>query len=180
MKKVLLSLLLSLSVSIAVLSQVQYEVSRDPQNGNKVLKGFISRNEITSDTAFLPWYTENQKGYTPNAGALDALKKHTNTVQFVVFSGTWCSDSKVVIPKFYALMDAAGFPENRVTLIGTDRNKKTLSHLAEALNIVSVPTIIVMKDGKEIGRVVEYGKYGLYDMELAEILKSIPVAVAGN
>ena len=30
-----------------------------------------------------------------------------------------------------------------------------------------------MKNGKEIGRVVEYGKYGLFDMELGEILKKL-------
>jgi hypothetical protein len=29
----------------------------------------------------------------------------------------------------------------------------------------------VMKDNKEIGRVVEYGKTGKWDVELAEILK---------
>ncbi len=31
-----------------------------------------------------------------------------------------------------------------------------------------------MKAGKEIGRVVEYGKYGMFDKELAEIIKGIP------
>jgi len=33
-----------------------------------------------------------------------------------------------------------------------------------------VPTIIVLKDGKEIGRVVEYGKTGMFDKELGEII----------
>ena len=30
-----------------------------------------------------------------------------------------------------------------------------------------------MKDGKEIGRVVEYGKYGQVDKELGEIVRTI-------
>jgi hypothetical protein len=34
-----------------------------------------------------------------------------------------------------------------------------------------VPTIIVMKSGKEIGRVVEYGKSGEWDKELLELIK---------
>ena len=50
------------------------------------------------------------------------------------------------------------FLQDRVTLIGVDREKKTLSHLSEALNVTNVPTIIVLKNGKEMGRVVEYGK----------------------
>jgi hypothetical protein len=67
----------------------------------------------------------------------------------------------------------AGFSKDRVTLIGVDRSKKTLSHLAEALNVKNVPTIIVLKNGKEIGRVVEYGKYGMFDKELGEVINPI-------
>ena len=29
---------------------------------------------------------------------------------------------------------------------------------------------IVMKNGKELGRIVEYGKYGMFDKELAEVV----------
>jgi len=87
--------------------------------------------------------------------------------------GTWCEDSQNIIPKFYSLLEAAAFSQDRVTLIGVDRQKKTYSHLAEALNITNVPTIIVMKSGKEMGRVVEFGKYGMFDKELGEILGSI-------
>jgi hypothetical protein len=87
--------------------------------------------------------------------------------------GTWCEDSHFIIPKFYALTDAAGFSQDRISLIGVDRNKKTLSHLTEALNVINVPTIIVLKNGKEAGRVVEYGKYGMFDKELGEIINSL-------
>ncbi|MEI9808442.1 MAG: hypothetical protein WDO16_11570 [Bacteroidota bacterium] len=41
------------------------------------------------------------------------------------------------------------------------------------MNITNVPTIIVMKKGKEVGRVIEYGKEGVFDKELAEIINSI-------
>ena len=87
-----------------------------------------------------------------------------------MFIGTWCEDSHFIIPKLYATTDAAGFPEKNITLIGVDRNKTTLGNLTEALNVKNVPTIIVMKNGKELGRVVEYGKYGMFDKELAEIV----------
>jgi hypothetical protein len=39
-------------------------------------------------------------------------------------------------------------------------------------NIKNVPTIIALKEGKEVGRVVEYGKTGKWDAEVAEIVKS--------
>ncbi|HYK56211.1 MAG TPA: thioredoxin family protein, partial [Flavisolibacter sp.] len=60
--------------------------------------------------------------------------------------------------------------QDRVVLLGVDHNKKTIEHLAEAFGVTNVPTFIVMKNGKEIGRVVEYGKYGMFDKELGEII----------
>jgi len=118
-------------------------------------------------------YQEKQDEVEVNAGAVTSLKKHADSIQLLVFMGTWCEDSHNIIPKFYSLLETSAFSKEKVTLIGVDRAKKTLSHLTEALNITNVPTIIVMKNGKEIGRVVEYGKYGLFDMELGEILKKL-------
>jgi hypothetical protein len=39
------------------------------------------------------------------------------------------------------------------------------------MNITNVPTIIVMKNGKEVGRVIEYGTIGKWDKELSDIVK---------
>ncbi|MEQ1676573.1 MAG: thioredoxin family protein [Chitinophagaceae bacterium] len=171
MRKFTLVLIGIILGSATLVAQNQYQVLVERPN-EKSLKGIISREVLLNDTSF-KWYADNLKGYTPNASAQEGLKKNADSIQLVVFMGTWCEDSHNVIPKFYSLLDAAGFPQDRVTLLGVDRQKKTLSHLAEAMNIKNVPTIIVMKNGKEMGRVVEYGKYGLFDMELAEILKSL-------
>ncbi|HEY1869547.1 MAG TPA: thioredoxin family protein [Chitinophagaceae bacterium] len=172
MKKILIIIIAVFLSSGAVFAQSQAEILRD-DDGSKILKGIISRKELETDTAFASWWAENLKSYTPQSQAVAELKKN-HTIQFIAFMGTWCDDSRFIIPKFYLFLDAAGFPESRVTLIGVDRSKKTLSHLAEALNIKDVPTIIVMNNGKEVGRVVEYGKYGLFEKELGEIIASIP------
>ena len=152
-------------------AQNQYQILVERPN-EKTFKGIISREVLLSDTSF-KWYAENQKGYKPNAAALEGLQKNKDSVQLLSFMGTWCEDSQNIIPKFYSLLDMAQFPSDRVTLIGVDRKKLTLSHLSEALNITNVPTIIVLINGKEIGRVIEFGKYGLFDIELGEILKSL-------
>jgi len=171
MKKLILSALAGLLFVQFAAAQDQFQVMSE-RPGEKTFKGIISRELIQQDTAF-KWYAENLKGYTPNAEALTGLKKNADSIQLLTFMGTWCEDSHFVIPKFFALTDAAGFSKDRITLIGVDRQKKTLSHLSEALNVTNVPTIIVMKNGKEVGRVVEFGKYGLFDKELGEILSSI-------
>jgi thiol-disulfide isomerase/thioredoxin len=173
MKKIFIFVYVLFISAIAALAQNQYEILPDKNEG-KILKGIISREVLERDTSF-KWYTENLKGYTPNADAIAALKQYSDSIQFIVFMGTWCEDSHFIIPKFFSLLDAAGFSKDKVSLIGTDRSKKTLSHLAEALDIINVPTIIVMKKGKEVGRVVEYGKYGMFDKELGEIIRSISI-----
>ncbi len=171
MKKFLLSVVILFLLALPGFAQEQYQVLVERPN-EKSLKGIISRDVVQNDTSF-KWYAQNLKGYTPNNLALEGLKKNKDSIQLLTFMGTWCEDSHFIIPKFYALLDAAGFPQDRVTLIGVDRQKKTLSHLCEALNVKNVPTIIVLKNGKEVGRVVEFGKYGLFDKELGEILNSM-------
>lgn len=154
-------------LSLLSKAQTQYEVSGAGED--KILKGLISRDLIANDTSF-KWYKPNQAGYKPSAEIINALKAKATAIQLIVFGGTWCGDTKYILPKLFTLTDAANFSQENVTLIGVDRNKKTISHLAEALGVTNVPTIIVMKNGKELGRVVEYGKTGAWDKELGDIL----------
>lgn len=168
MKKLLPVFILTLLLSNLLSAQNQYEVLVERPN-EKSFKGIISRAVLTADTSF-KWYGEAYKSYSPNPSSIEVLRQHKDTIQLLVFMGTWCEDSHFVIPRLFKLTDAAGFSDDRVTLIGVDRSKKTLSHLCEALQVTNVPTIIVMKKGKELGRVIEYGSSGLFDKDLAEVL----------
>lgn len=147
-----------------------YEVSRDSEA--KILKGLLTRKDIESDTSF-KWFKQNMQYGQADAAAVEAFKKHANDVEIVIFGGTWCHDTQNLLPVFYRLVDNSGFNENHITLIGVDRAKTTLGNLDKVFHITNVPTFIVMKDGKEAGRVIEYGKYGQVDKELGEIVASV-------
>lgn len=166
MRKLFQILILIIAAQSAVAQSA--EVSKDG-SGNKVLKGFISRQQLTTDSSF-NWFAQNIKGYTPNAGAVDALKSVKDSVYILAFGGTWCDDTKFILPKFYALADAAGLQPDHITLIGVDHSKKTVHSLSETFNIINVPTFIVLKNGQELGRVVEYGKAGMWDKELGDVV----------
>ena len=71
--------------------------------------------------------------------------------------GTWCGDSRREIPGFYKILDETAFDVNYLQLIGVDRSKK-YDDYEKDLTIFRVPTIIFLKNGKEIGRFVEYPK----------------------
>lgn len=168
MKKIYLIILSVLYVSSSLFSQSQFEVLPD-KDGGKILKGIISPNILEKDPAF-KWFVDSLKDFTPQETAVTGLKRYADSLQLLVFMGTWCEDSHFVIPRFFSLVQKSGFSKDRITMIGVDRDKKTLSHLAEALGVTNVPTIIVMKKGKEMGRVIEYGPDGLFDKELGLIL----------
>ena len=71
--------------------------------------------------------------------------------------GTWCGDSKRETPRFYKIMEDANFVfYKNFKLVTVNRKKKTPDNLQEGLNILRVPTFIFYKNGKEIGRYVEY------------------------
>lgn len=165
MKKLLLSVGL---VMVMNLAYSQTEISWDG-SGNKILKGFITKDQLAKDTAFA-WFAQNSNGYTPEATALKAFTENKAGIHILIFGGTWCGDTKTLLPRFFKLTDVTGFPQSQVTVIGVDRAKKAQYNLAEAFQVFNVPTFIVLKNGKEIGRVVEYGKSGMFDKELGEIL----------
>jgi thiol-disulfide isomerase/thioredoxin len=170
--------ILFLSFAVGKLTSAQttllhvYEIGTDEKTGSKVLKGLLHRSDIESDTSF-KWFKENMKFGTADASAVSAFQKNASKFQMVVFGGTWCDDTQNLLPVFYRLVDKSGYPDSSITLVGVDRAKTTLYNLHNVFHITDVPTFIVMKDGKEVGRVVEYGKEGQIDKELGEIVNTI-------
>lgn len=156
------------------LSTINYETSRDEGHiGNhKILKGTINRTIFLNDTAF-NWYAENYKYANPDASAIEAFSKNKDKFKLLVFVGTWCEDSRNLIPLFYKLVDKSNFNENNIYLIGVDRSKVALNNLHKKFNVTLIPTFIVLHKGKEIGRVVEYGRSGMIDKELGTIVNTI-------
>lgn len=140
-----------------------------PDAKTKVLKGIINRQILESDTTF-KWFKENMKWGVADSAAVAAFRQYGQKFTMVVFGGTWCPDTKNLLPVFYRLVDKSGYSENNITLIAVDRNKQATNNLHKKYNISNVPTFIVFEQGKEIGRVVEYGKYNAIDKELGEIV----------
>ncbi|MES2430439.1 MAG: thioredoxin family protein [Bacteroidota bacterium] len=154
-----------------VQAQAEYEISKDPKNPEvTIYRGTINKYLLQNTPEFNKWYVMNQQGYTPDSSLLNTFERNKAKLQFVIFAGTWCDDTQYILPKFFKLQELAGVPDSVITLFGADRKKRALGHIAEAFNINAVPTIIIMKEGKEIGRVAEYGKTGKWDKELADII----------
>lgn len=170
MKKIVLALLVAIAITPAVVAQAQYEASQDEKHPEvKIVRGLVNKYMIQNDTAF-KWYSQSQGYYNPDTATLNAMAAAKGKYQFVVFGGTWCEDTQFILPKFFKLQEKSGLPDEAITMFGVNRAKTSLGNIAKAFNVTLVPTIIVMKEGKEVGRVVEYGKTGKWDKELAALL----------
>jgi tetratricopeptide (TPR) repeat protein len=110
---------------------------------------------------FSEWSREGFAGYTPNPAILQALDKtDTSELEFTVFFGTWCGDSRREVPRMLKLFDAMGISEDNIALVALDRTDEALKQSPDGeergREIYRVPTLIIERNDEEIARLVEH------------------------
>ena len=116
------------------------------------------RGWVTRALFLQPLYAAFQAEYDTARVAKEFIPLIRSTsagVTVTVFFGPWCSDSKREVPRFLKVADAAGMADSTIRLYALDRTKKSADGLSEKYGIEKVPTFIVMKQGEEVGRIVE-------------------------
>jgi thiol-disulfide isomerase/thioredoxin len=152
------------------LAQSNYQILKDPKNGEPVYKGACTFQDLHADGSFT-WLKHGYDKYKPNAQHIAFLKKHLANYTFIVFIGTWCSDTHDMLPKLEKVLTAANYPLAKLTMFGVDREKKAKNIENKLYGIESVPTIIVFKGHLEIGRITETVKTSVEE-DLVNILKT--------
>ena len=114
--------------------------------------------KVTAEELFagFPMFEENARLYYPDPRITRKLKRIRGEYQILLFLGTWCTDSEAEAPKIIKALEAAGNPRLSLSIHGVDRGKRDFSGLAQKYRIENVPTTVVLKGGKETGRIVEY------------------------
>jgi len=69
--------------------------------------------------------------------------------------GTWCSDSQEQVPGFFKVLDKIRFDKKNVQMIAVDSAKEAGIIDLVNYNIQKVPTFIIYRKGREIGRIIE-------------------------
>jgi thiol-disulfide isomerase/thioredoxin len=132
------------------------------------LLGTVTREDLKSYASWKDLFTT---GYTPDPAAVAAIKANAKDVTVVLVLATWCPDSKRELPRYFAIMDAAGIGDTTLTSVGVDRSKKDAGGLTEKWGITRVPTFVFLRNGQEIGRFVERVPPGsTLEAEIARIL----------
>jgi hypothetical protein len=134
---------------------------QDPTKNKLVMINHVTRDSLINFPEFKTVYDNQYPDYSPDAATIEKLKPLVQGLKLTIVLGTWCGDSKLQVPHFYKVLDQIGFSDKDITLICVDGHKKDENGLADGLHIERVPTFIVTRDNKEIGRIVESPKLTL-------------------
>ena len=160
--------LVSCTAGESALEKPLYEPARLIEShydeGEPMWVGTIDRANL-EEPPFDEWFDSGYASYTPDAKTVEALASSMGSVDVEVYLGTWCSDSTRDVPRLERILDEAGLPPERLEMVALSDHPgefKTSPGGKERLRrIHRTPTIVVSRDGHEIGRIVQNSRESL-------------------
>lgn len=152
--RLLLIILFVVSAFSFLSAQDTNKTVQDEETGKLMLRGPCTR-EAFADTSFSVWFDSEYEAYNPDSITVKEIEYNLDDVKTTIVMGTWCSDSREQVPRFFKVMDEAGYPEDSISIICVDRDKKDRTGIVDSLKIELVPTFIFYRDREEIGRITE-------------------------
>lgn len=141
------------------------------------VRGPTSRDEIFSR---MPSWKELYERHDPDATAVRALGAIQEDVQLTLAIGTWCGDSKREVPRLLKALDLAGNSHIELQVVGLSGDFDEPVELIRDRRLTNVPTLVVSRDGEEIGRVVETPAGESMAADLVRILTREPLLNEGR
>lgn len=163
----------SLFLAAQQLSAQKVVVNREveTQNDGKMLLGNQLKEQFLK-APYADWYIKEHDEYALDQKAVSELKKEKiGSYDIIVFMGTWCEDSHRDFPRLMKILEAVNYPENKLTIIAVNRKKESPTGDESLYNLQKVPTIILKRYGKEVGRIIEMPTTGYIERDLVQILK---------
>lgn len=155
-----------LNFSLMAQSKSGYEIIETDNKQEVIYKGPCTFEDIANVAAFK--LQENAAAYQPAGEQTQALSKVLPEFDMIIFLGTWCEDSHNLIPKLYKVLQETGYPLDKPDIQALDRDKKGLHEVQDQFKITNVPTIILLQNGVETGRITETVKKSI-EQDLLDI-----------
>lgn len=163
MKKILF--VLAVSIAFSASAQKKTTIKKD-KYGNLI--GYVKKSAFL-DKSYSSWFTKNYDAYKSEEAIIAQIRKKINKCKISGFMGTWCGDSRREVPKLYKILEEVDFNMDNLEMVALDRSKRTPDNLQKGYNIIRIPTFIFYKNGKELGRFVEYSRETL-ERDILKIL----------
>jgi thiol-disulfide isomerase/thioredoxin len=124
-----------------------------------VLLGPITREQVE---AAVPDWVQAEVESAPEKAAVAALASVAPGAEVTVYMGSWCGDSRREVSRLWRVLDESGGSlPCKISYIGVDHDKKEPAALVSGSGLLYVPTLIVKRDGREVGRIVETSPHGV-------------------
>ena len=107
---------------------------------------------------------------TPVPEAIAALQAVDRPTEIVLFHGAWCKDCQREVPRFMRILEMVNNPQIQLIEYEVNPQKKDALGKFEEYGIQRVPTFIVIRSGRELGRIVERPEKSLEE-DLVTILQ---------
>lgn len=147
-----------------------FKIITDEKSGKPMLTGLCTRDNLTKDTSFSWWFEAEYDYYSPDSSVMKLIK--LDSIKIVCVMGTWCSDSRREVPRFFKILDNLKFEENNLSLYCVDRKKQAEGFDIDQFVIERVPTFIFYKNDAEIGRIIETPQETL-ERDILKIIQNI-------
>jgi hypothetical protein len=124
-----------------------------------VLVGEVTREQVEESVS--DWVQAEVEA-TPDKTASQALTALQTKAEVTVYLGTWCDDSRREIARLWRASDfGGGVLPFKVTYVAVDREKKEPADRLAGVDLQYVPTVVVKRGGREVGRIVETSPHGI-------------------
>lgn len=124
-----------------------------------VLVGQVTREQI--EEAVPDWVGRTVDAEIDEQAANDLAAVEPGA-HLTIFLGTWCSDSRREVSRFWRALDqVGGLVPFEVEYVAVDRAKEEPADSVAGQDLRYVPTFVVLRGGEEVGRVVESAPHGI-------------------
>lgn len=147
----------------------QNNTKEDSRINKKILYGQITLDAFEMDLCS-PWYAPEHDSYLADTIILKKLREQNLTdISISLIIGSWCHDSHREVPRFIKILEEINYSFDRLQMNALDTDKTSPNFDAKANNVTNVPTVIIYRNGEEIGRIIESPKKSL-EKDLLKII----------
>lgn len=172
-KKIALSTVLLLGIaSCGVVEKTVVNRQVDSEQYGKVLLGKQTLSQFQQEP-FKTWYDEEYANYETDKNTIALLKKskELNKYGLTVFVGTWCGDSHREFPRLIKILKEVDYPLSKMKIVALSRRMESPESEELTYHVKKVPTIVVERYGREVGRIVEAPSTGFLEQDLYNLVK---------
>lgn len=121
----------------------------------KLLVGKTSKAQLYKAC---PAFKKNAQIYYTNKEVIKQLRGVKDKITVITVLGTWSPYSQTEAARFLRIVDEAKNPRISVTIYAVDEKLQDKESIAMRFKVDTLPTMIFLRDGKELGRIVEQPK----------------------